>query len=285
MKTITVFIFSILTSLISFSQTDTTLVTEAVPVTVNTAANEEVYRVKNGIDIPLTIAATGYTLYGFTVVYKRDKTPESVVLALDPSDVNSFDRPVIDNRSKTAKSTSDMFFYGSFGLPLVLLLDKEIRKDAGKIGLLYLQALGITGSLYVTSAMIADRFRPYVYNPNVDMDTRTGGGGKNSFFAGHPGIVATSTFYMAKVYADYHPQMKNKWVLYSLAGAAAVTTGLLRIQAGEHFYSDVIVGVPIGAAVGILVPHFHKNGKNPRLTAYPTYNEGRAGFYASWKLK
>ncbi len=279
-----------------FCQADTTKVmwnsipdtslNPVMPIETNKATSSQVYRVKNGIDIPLTIATTAYTLYGFTVVYKRGKTPESVILSLNPEDVNQLDRRVTRYYSPSAKSASDYFFYGSMPLPLVLLFDKHIRKDAAKVGLLYVQALSVTGSLYVTSAMIADRFRPYTYNPSVDMDKRTGGGGKNSFFAGHPAIVTTSTFFMAKVISDYHPEMKNKWILYAAAGSASLATGILRIKAGEHFITDVMVGIPVGAFVGIMVPHIHKNKKKSSpLTLLPSYSQGQPGFYASWNFK
>ena len=274
-----------------FAQVDSTrtdsisVVSERINEDVNQPVNNEVYKVKNGIDIPLTVAMAGYTLYGFSVVYGRDKVPEAEILALNRNDVNSFDRPIIDNYSTKAKSASDVFFYGSMPLPLFLLLDKEIRKDGPKVGLLYLEALSLTGSIYVSASMIANRFRPYAYNPNVDMDTRRRGGARNSFPAGHPAVTATSLFFMAKVYSDYHPDMKNKWILYSLAGAGAAACGIFRIEAGQHFITDVLVGVPMGALVGILVPHIHKvRNKNPKLSLIPKFNKESTGFIAYYRL-
>lgn len=274
------------------AQTDTPRVDSAVSNTsvsynpVQNNSSEEVYKLNNAIDIPLTAATTAYTLYSFSKIYGRERTPESVILALNAADVNSFDRPVINNRSVKAKDASDKLFYGSMPLPLIFLFDKEMRKDGLKLGLLYLQAVSSFGSLYATSAQIADRFRPYTYNPNEDMGKRTGGGGRNSFFAGHPGMVATVTFFSAKIYADYHPQMRGKWMLYTVAGAASVATGLLRVEAGEHFYSDIMVGIPVGVATGLLVPHIHRNkNKEPKLTVLPTYRSHQPGIYASLKLK
>ena len=287
------FYFTVLVSLLilqSHAQNDSltidTTKKEIVIYHGSNSANAEVYKLNNAIDIPLTVVTTAYTLYGFSKIYSRDPTPESVILALNPANVNSFDRGVTSYRDLKAKDASDKLFYGSMPLPLLFLLDKEMRKDAPKLGLLYLQAVSSFGSLYATSAQIADRFRPYTYNPNEDLGKRKGGGGRNSFFAGHPGMVATVTFFSAKVYADYHPNMKGKWVLYTLAGAAAVTTGVLRVKAGEHFYSDIIVGIPVGVATGLLVPHIHRNrSKSPRLTILPTYRSHQPGLYASLKLK
>ncbi len=280
-----------------YGQTDTTIAITTTPVLPETVpgiqqipqANEvvtEVYKVNNWVDIPLTAAGAGYTLWGFSKIYGRDKVPESVILGLDANDVNNLDRKVTGYYDLKAKDASDMLFYGSMPLPLILLLDREMRSDAGKLGLLYVQAMAATGVLYTSSAMIANRYRPYAYNPEVEMGRRTSGGVKNSFFAGHPALVATATFFTAKTYSDYHPEMRNKWILYTAASAASLATGVLRIKAGQHFISDVIVGVPIGALNGILIPHFHKMKPElaSRLSFAPYYGNGQGGFAASLRF-
>lgn len=253
---------------------------------MKTEKPQHVYKIKPWIDIPGTLALGIIAVYGIHVIDGKDTTPIAKILALNKSSINSFDRSVANNYSPKSKSASDLFFYGSMPLPLFLLLDKKIRKDGLRVELLYLQALGITGVLYTTSAMLADRYRPLNYNPNAPIDERRSGNSRNSFFAGHPALVATSTFFMAKVYADYHPDMKHKWILYTVAGGLAATTGYLRIKAGYHFYTDVITGVTIGALVGVLVPQLHKNKllKNSKLTLLPKYQRGNTGFTAYYKL-
>jgi membrane-associated phospholipid phosphatase len=220
------------------------------------------------------------------VIYNRDHVPDNELLALNKNNINRFDRPIADNYSPKAADLSNQFFYGSMPLPLLFVFDKKIRKDGLKIGLLYLETMGITGTIYTVSAMSVNRFRPYAYNPNVDMDVRRRGGARNSFFAGHVAVVASSTFFMAQVYTHYHPDMKGKWILYTLAGAATATTGLLRLQAGQHFKTDVIVGVLVGTLVGNLVPHFHSNKsyEDRKLTLLPSYQNGGTGFTAFYKL-
>jgi membrane-associated phospholipid phosphatase len=102
------------------------------------------------------------------------------------------------------------------------------------------------------------------------MDERTDGITKNSFLAGHPCLVATTTFFMAKVYSDYHPDSHLKYVLYGAAIAATGTTAYLRHIAGKHFPSDLLTGMTVGTLVGILVPQVHKNKKiNTRVTLLP----------------
>ena len=275
---------------------DSSMPVSSSPVSINTSLpnkisrNEtqraEVYKVKAGLDIPLTILVDGWSIYGMSVIYGRDKLAESEVMMLDKNNINKFDRSVYDNYSLKSKELSDKFFYGSMPLPLLLMFDKKIRKDGLKVGLLFLETMGATGALYVSSAMIANRYRPYAYNPEVPIATRVRGGAKNSFFAGHPAVVASSTFFMAKVYADYHPSMRNKWILYALAGGATATTGILRIQAGQHFRTDVITGITIGTIIGVLVPQLHKNKnlKEQRLSLLPDFRNGGKGFSATYKL-
>ncbi len=248
--------------------------------------SNEIYHIKKAIDIPLTGAAVGWSLYGMSVIYGRDPVPEAEINALSVQNINKFDRPVADNYDPHAEMISDKLFYGSIPLPLLLLIDKQIRHDGLKIGLLYLECMGSTGTLYTTSAMTADRFRPYAYNAAVDINKKTRGGARNSFFAGHPALVATGTFFMAKVYTDYHPEMKGKGLLFGLAGALTASTAALRIKAGEHFYSDVIVGATIGTLSGILIPQLHKN-KNydeKKISFYPNYQGGSTGITAIWHL-
>lgn len=247
----------------------------------------QVYHVKNIIDIPLTAATVGWSLYGMSKIYGRDTVPVWELARLQPDKINAFDRPIADNYDEKARKASDKFFYGSMPLPMFLLFDKRIRKDAAKVGLIYLEAMGITGTIYTGAAMSANRFRPYAYNTSVPLAKRTRGGARNSFYAGHPSVVATGTFFMAKVYTDYHPEMKAKWALFATAGALTATTGFLRLKAGQHFRTDVITGVTMGTLSGILVPQIHKNKDydKRKWSFYPNMQGGSNGITALYKIR
>jgi membrane-associated phospholipid phosphatase len=221
--------------------------------------NHEVYKLKAASDIPIITIGTGWSLYAFTKIYSKDRSSEEKILSLDKNDIPSFDRRGADVYHPKADELGDMLFYGSMPLPIILMLDKEIRKDGLKTAILYLESMSITGLLYTGSVYLTDRYRPYAYNPNVPMSERTRGGAKNSFFAGHVALVGTSTFFIAKVLNDYHPDSKVKWLPFTLAGLATGTTAIMRYRGGQHFLSDIIIGTVVGTLTGILVPHVHKN--------------------------
>ncbi|UOB19379.1 phosphatase PAP2 family protein [Abyssalbus ytuae] len=238
------------------------------------------------IDASVTAVAAGVTLYNFSKIYNKPRSSEESVLALDPQDVNRFDRSAAGNYDEDLKDISDGIFYGVIPYPLIgLLLNKETRQDFWQLSFLYLETMSLTGVTYSTSQQLNDRRRPYVYNEELSMGKRTRGSGRNSFFGGHPALVATATFFFAKVYDDYHPDSNFKWVLYGVAGAATYATAHLRVLAGQHFPSDVIVGSIIGTASGILIPHFHKNKlfKKHNVSLLPVTGEYH-GLYLAWSF-
>ena len=231
------------------------------------------FKLKPKVDIPLTVVTVGWSLYALSKIYNKDPSTLAEIEALRIPDINSFDRSGASVYHESADKTGDAFFYGSMPLPLILLVDKNVRRELGKVSFLFLEAMGITGFLYTGAVYFNDRHRPYTYNSEVDMDKRLRGGGKNSFFAGHVALVGTSTFFCASVYDQYHPRSPLKWVFYTAAAAATVTTGIMRYQGGQHFKSDIILGTLIGTASGLLVPRLHRVKENNRLTFLPLAGE------------
>lgn len=235
------------------------IATDSIVTQTFPAKKEPVYKLKLGIDIPVTALTTGITLLGFSKIYSKDRLTNEEVSSLDPRNVNRFDRPATRQFNESASRIGDYMFYGSMPLPVVFLFAKRTRKDFPKLATLYLEAMGVTGITYVSAVYFGDRYRPYAYNPDVPMEFRMRGGARNSFFAGHPALVGTSTFFMATVFSDYYPESKSKWLFYTLAGAATLGTATARYLGGRHFPTDIIIGVTLGPLSGILIPKIHKN--------------------------
>lgn len=266
------------------TQVTVNLLSDTTPVKRQLSKKQDqVYHLKSGVDIPITAVGTGWSLYAFTKIYSKDLSSDAKILSLSESDVNGFDRWAIRPYSKRADDISYLPFYGSMPLPILFVLDKRMRRDMAKLSFMYLEAMSITGLLYTGSTYFTNRYRPYSYSDETPFDFRKRGGAKNSFYAGHVALVATSTFFMARVYADYHPDSHLKWVFYGVAGLATGTTAYLRHRGGLHFPSDILLGLTQGTLTGLLVPKLHKTRliKDPNLSIIPMIgaNKGLAIFY------
>jgi membrane-associated phospholipid phosphatase len=221
--------------------------------------SNEVYNLSWKFDLPITAIGAGWSGYALTKIYNKDSSKLEDIQALNKDNINSFDRWAAGMSSDKADEQSNYLFYGSMGFPFLLFFDKSIRKDAAKISFLYLEAMSITGLFYTGSTYFIDRYRPEAYNTSIPAEQRVSGNLRNSFPAGHVALVATTCFFTAKVYSDYHPDSRLKWWLYGGAAAATGYTIYLRHMSGKHFPSDIVAGTVLGVASGILVPHFHKN--------------------------
>ncbi len=253
------------------------------------ANNEDIYKLNWKTDIPVTAAGTIWSAFAFTQIYSKDPIPDEVVAGLKKEDINSFDRWAAGMNDDEMDGISNYLFYGSIPLPALLFFDNKIRKDAPKIGLMYWETFAVTGLLYIGSTYFTNRYRPETYDNSIPVSERTGGGYKNSFFAGHVAVTATATFFMAKVYNDYHPESGFRYVLWGGAVAATGAMVYMRHAAGKHFPTDLIIGTAVGTLSGILIPHFHKvrNGRDQAWRIGPSvnpYNGGGAGLSFTCKI-
>ena len=221
---------------------------------------ESPYEVNEGLEIPLALIGAGATAYGFYRLSQKSGSDSLTIVNLSlEDDLIKFNRRHQPRYSEQASKDSDILFYGSYPLGFLLLLDDNIRRDAGRISIMYIQALALTGTMYTMTASSVDKYRPLAYSDDAPMSERMSSGAKNSFFAGHPSVTATSMFFAAKVYSDYYPERKGMhWFLYSAATVATLSNGYLRFKAGKHFPTDILIGMPLGALNGILIPHLHK---------------------------
>jgi membrane-associated phospholipid phosphatase len=246
-----------------------------------------VYHTKNAVDWPITVALGGPAIYLLTIIYSKSPTPESVILNLDKKNVPSIDRWSAGWHDANMDKASYYPFFAVMPLPLLLLTDKQIAGDKGTIGLMYLEAFAFEGILYTSSVYFFDRFRPDVYNTDLPLSYRTNGNFRNSFFAGHVAVVALSTLFISKVYDDYHPESNFKWVLYGASTAATLGMAYMRLEAGKHFTTDILVGMAVGTACGLGVPIAHKKRdyKKQKWSLTPdVFERGGVGFTFNYKL-
>jgi len=193
---------------------------------------------------------------------------ESELGSLDINEINKFDRDAVFNYDTQSAKLSDYIRSGVTILPIIFIAEHNTRKDIKSLVVMSLEVFAITYGLTSFTKNVVNRTRPFVYNPEVDVSVRTESGSRFSYFSGHTSHTAAATFFIAKVFSDYHPNMHPvaKIGIWTFSAALPAITGHLRVEAGKHFPTDVITGYVVGASVGWLVPHLHKikSGKEER---------------------
>jgi membrane-associated phospholipid phosphatase len=149
-----------------------------------------------------------------------------------------------------------------------------------------MQTQTITNNLYLYSpfgATFQNRLRPIVYYTAVDTADRTSSINRNSLYSGHVAAVSAASFFTAKIYCDYHPELGyNKYLVYGAAAVPPLIMSYFRLRALEHFPTDVLVGFGVGALYGILIPELHRlQDKNISLGLYSS-SEG-TGIFITWQ--
>ncbi|MAN59146.1 MAG: phosphoesterase PA-phosphatase [Flavobacteriaceae bacterium] len=208
---------------------------------------------------------------GLVLIQNKDDMTMEEFNNLDEDDIPAIDRWAAGNNSENASKLSDIPFAASFALPFLTLLDGKINDHTGQLIILYLEAFSTTATMYSMTVGLVDRSRPYVYDDSGEtgIGRRMSNNGQRSFYAGHVAASATGTFLAAKIYSDFNPDAKGKFWVWAGAAAIPAAVSYYRIEAGQHFLTDVSLGYVLGAATGILVPELHKK-RDSKVAVYPS---------------
>lgn len=238
---------------------------------------------------PIVISlGCAFTYFGLRRQSRQDLLPLEEVFALKSSDINGFDRSAIDQNPAfldRSKRRSDIYLGATMGMVSFLALNKSIRSEWKESLIMYLESTAISMSVYTWTSLVAKRKRPLAYMTNIDTLKRIDNQNANSFYSGHTSSAATASFFAAKTFVDHHPNLgSKKWLVYSAALIPPAIVGGLRIKAGKHFYSDVLMGTAMGALSGILVPQLHKRSES-KISLTPSINGTALGFSFSYNIK
>ena len=168
------------------------------------------------------------------------------------------------------------------------LIDKNIRKDWLHILFMYVEGHTLTFTFYNYSPLgpfFQNRYRPAVYYPELGLAAQENSNNRNSFYSGHVASCAYSTFFMVKVYCDYHPNIgAAKYLLYLAASVPPLFMGYARIRSLDHYPSDIAVGFGLGAVLGIVVPALHKLPCSKYLSLGLSPSPDAVGLSVRWNL-
>ena len=255
-----------------------------VPVPPASLAPPHPMRVRLVVDLPIIGLSTAIAL-GSEHIGKEQTWAGCA--ACDRSHINALDRTVLGNHSAPAKTVSDIGLISLIALPFALDLGDSLIQRArdrspqrsrhirgwGKDVVVLLETFAVTYASTNLVKFALRRPRPYSYEADSEVGDPTENDARLSFFSGH----ASMSFAMATSYAYLfqarHP--RSRWVapVWVLGMSLASVTAVARVEAGKHFWTDVIVGAAVGTGIGLLVPALHRNrvlGERVGLSLAPT---------------
>jgi membrane-associated phospholipid phosphatase len=214
----------------------------------------------------LAIFGAGGAMLGVSLILKNNMDPltEEEVALLDAMDVNAFDRFMITRKQEMP--AADLLLFGSMFLPLTFFAHEETRKDMGTLVVLAGEVFVFQLGLNYMAKVLTQRIRPYCYDESSPISEKTTVNSKLSFYSGHTSTAAAMSVFVAKVFSDYLSNADVKFVIWASAVVYPALTGLLRVDSGNHFFTDILMGYITGALVGYFIPVLHKSKLKDNLT-------------------
>jgi membrane-associated phospholipid phosphatase len=190
------------------------------------------------------------------------------VLPGDPKNLLAIDRvaitQTIDPHAGMYSNFGQWAAYGYAVLDPILSGVRDGRSALLVDAILYAETISVTQVVTMATKIAVRRPRPVDY-ANCPKGTLEGAPGctstdlQLSFFSGHAsltGAVSATAAYLAFVRSG--PRARRPWITLGVGMALTAFVSYERVRSKEHFPTDVIMGSMAGAAIGVLVPHFHR---------------------------
>ncbi len=173
------------------------------------------------------------------------------------------DEGVHHNFSPRAGALSDAMLGLSLGAPAFYLMGTTIDDADGDKWIIYGQTLAVNALIAGVTKRLVQRPRPYLYSrdPNAQRYAKEQGDDAFlSFYSGHAALSFGAAVTGAYLLGASGASKATRAFAWSGGLMLASATANLRVRAGKHFYSDVVVGGLVGIAVGYVVPALHADG-------------------------
>lgn len=179
----------------------------------------------------------------------------------DYSNNSIFDIPFFDNINTEYRDTyadiSDVLIGIQLLSPLAYSFSDTYNDQMETIGKMYYQTMSINYGLNATTKAIIARSRPLSYDENTSEDMLLDPDTRFSFYSGHSSTAFASAVFSSIMLSEM-PQTTLRDIGIGLNLANATAIAALRVLAGKHFLSDVVVGALIGSGIAYLITEVHR---------------------------
>jgi membrane-associated phospholipid phosphatase len=214
-------------------------------------------------DLPLTFLAAFGSIYGNYRLSHMSVTAREDLPARE--DLLPWDRAVMGRYNKTVDDVSDWFAVLG-AMPLALGAASWYRGDAcgrdlAVYSLMFAQALALQSALNLTFRSMKFWPRPYIYAERGEGRKKAEsarGEAYGSFYSGHASAAFTVAVFTGEWFSEIYPNSRYKSLVWASSLTLAAAVGALRVVAGKHYPTDVVVGSLMGTGVSLGVLKLHE---------------------------
>lgn len=235
----------------------------ALPLRAETA-----FRLSREVDVPLLALGAGICAFGnYRYFHMEPGTGEP-----SKSDFLPWDRPFAGTHHPGFDLSSDIVLYGLSAAVLGMgALDFGLGNSSGDETLaFFVSALEIAlwqNGLNYLSRSLKLWGRPEIYRSGAD---RSAGESWGSFYSGHTGAAFAAAVFGGYWFEAKHPDSPYTPLVWGAALSLSTAVGAMRLAAGKHSLSDVVVGAVVGAATSFAVLRLHRSSR-VEAVALPGY--------------
>lgn len=239
------------------------------------------YEVSWSKDMPVTFFSAFTNAFG-SYRYNQMDIPERGDYR-QVSELFPWDRPIAGRYCESADRVSDWAVVLGVA-PLALAgaswgLGDASGMDFAAYTLMFAQALALQSGVNLMVRSLEFWPRPYVYAKDgygsgsravVEKAENAEGEAYGSFFSGHTSAAFTIAVFTGEWFSEVYPNSPYQGIVWAASLSAATLEGVLRIAAGKHYPTDVVVGALVGSGISLAVIQIHKKRNNRfSLWAYP----------------
>jgi membrane-associated phospholipid phosphatase len=224
----------------------------------STVSAQSPYTLDLPIDIPLLGLGAASSVAGFV----GNKDLPICAPYCPSSEINVIDRNAIHFHSDAAGAAADYLLPVLFVVPAVLdAFDSHMHGWWTDI-FIFVQTVLLTEAIGQMTKFAVHRDSPALYGGQPSTTAVHDSDAARSFFSTHTASAFAVTTSFTVTYWLRHPDDPMRFIILALGAALSLTTGVLKVAAGAHFWTDVAAGAVVGASMGVLVPLLHVRSRD-----------------------
>jgi membrane-associated phospholipid phosphatase len=141
-----------------------------------------------------------------------------------------------------------------------------------------LETITIGGALNNIIKYSINRPRPYIYSGKANNKEKNSRNAYLSFYSGHSTFAFSTAVSFATIMSKRFDEIWQKSLIWGIPLTLASGVAFLRVNAGKHFLTDVMVGATIGSLIGWLIPYLHEKNNDNKIIVEGTSNHFMVGY-------